>query len=280
MAELLKRQFEKQSAAGAENASAGEASERRASDRRASERQASERLEAVLERLVAQQEQTNEHLRQQQVSQEATTQELRDWRAATQRSFAQTFLRKMALEVPPVVLAVLLAFGINSWWQNNKQEHLTRIARENIVREMQVNQARLENNVQNNRNRVGEISSSIERLSQEPADTAAIPALGVDMYALTEAAWRAAGLSGTLPSLDQEFAVAASKIYQVQLIRSDQIQGYLTSMTDVATKKPENLLPSVLQNKAILEDMVHNDEFLLRLYNEFLEKYDPTALAE
>ena len=275
MAELLKRQFEKQSAAGPKNASAGDASERRAS-----ERQASERLEAVLERLVAQQEQTNEHLRQQQISQEATTQELRDWRATTQRSFAQTFFRKMALEVPPVVLAVLLAFGINSWWQNNKQEQLTRIARENIVREMQNNQAALENNIRNNQSRVVEVSTYLKKHTQDPTDTANTPMLGVEMYTLTEAAWAAAGLSGVLPNLDQKFVMAASKIYQVQLTRSGQIEGYLTSMTGVETKKAENLLPSVLQNEAILNDMVHNDEFLLRLYTEFLDKYGPTAAAE
>ena len=270
MADLLKRQFDKQSAASPESASAHEASERRAS----------ERLEAILERLVAQQEQTNEHLQQQRASQEANTQELRNWRAATQRSFAQTFLRKMALEVPPVVLAVLLAFGINSWWQNSKQEHLTRIARENIVREIKGNQATLENNIQNNRDRIVEVSTLVRKFSHGPIDTTGLPMLGVGMYTLTEAAWEAAGLSGTLPSLDQDFVVAASKIYQVQLTRNGQIQGYLTSMTDVATKKTENLLPSVLQNKAILEGMVHNDEFLLQLYNEFLEKYGSTTAAE
>lgn len=256
VADLLRRQFDKQ-------ADVGKASGQ----------------QEVLKQLLAAQQIANESLQQQVAAQEEQTRALREWQAATQRSFSQTFLRKMALEVPPVVLAVLLAFGINSWWQSSKQEQLTHTARENILREMQVNQATLENNAQRNRNRIDEISVSVEKFSKDPTDTAAIPKLGVEMYALTEAAWEAAGLSGTLPSLDQDFVVAASKIYQIQLTRGNQIQGYIISMTDVATKKPENLLPSVLQNKAILEDMVHNDEFLLRLYNEFLEEYGPAPVA-
>ena len=270
MAELLKRQFEKQSAAGTENASAREASESRTS----------ERLEAALEQLVEQQRQTNEHLRQQRTSQEANIQELRDWRAATQRSFAQTFFRKMALEVPPVVLAVLLAFGINSWWQNSKQEHLTRIARENIVREIQINAGVLENNIQGNQRRVAEVRRSIQQLTEDPTDTADMAVRGMELYTLTEAAWESAGLSGSLSNLDQDFMMNASKLYRIQLSRNSQTAGAALAMKDIETRKPENLLAALLQNELVLQELIHIEEFLLQLYNKFLEKYDPTTLAE
>ncbi len=275
MADLLKRQFEKQSAAGAENAAADESSERRASDR-----QALERLEAVLERLVGQQELTNDHLRQQQVSQEANTQELRDWRETTQRSFAQTFFRKMALEVPPVVLAVLLAFGINSWWQNSKQEQLTRIARENIVREIQINAGVLENNIQGNQRRIVEIRKSIQQLTEDPTDTADMAVRGMQLYTLTEAAWESAGLSGSLSNLDQNFMMTASKLYRLQLSRNSQTAGATLAMKDIETLKPENLLAALLQNELVLQELIHIEEFLLSEYNDFLDEYGPTAAAE
>ena len=270
MAELLKRQFEKQSAAGPKNSS----------EREASERQASERLEAILERLVAQQEQTNEHLQQQRASQEANTQELRNWRAATQRSFARTFLRKMALEVPPVVLAVLLAFGINSWWQNSKQEHLTRIARENIVREIQINAEVLENNIQGNQRRVAEVRRSIQQLTEDPTDTADMAVRGMELYTLTEAAWESAGLSGSLSNLDQDFMMNASKLYRIQLSRNIQTAGAALAMKDIETRKPENLLAALLQNELVLQELIHLEVFLLSEYTEFLNKYGSTTAAE
>lgn len=255
MADLLKRQFEKQAGTNS----------------------ASKRQEDALEQLLAEQRLANEHLQRQLTAQEQQTQELRDWRAVTQRGFAQTFLRKMALEVPPVVLAVLLAFGINSWWQNSKQERLTRVARENIIQEIQTNTALLEKNIRDNERRIPEIEGSVQQLLKDPGDTSAIAVQGMQMYALTEAAWESAGLSGSLSSLDQDFMMSASKLYQVQLSRSNQIAASLVAMRDVENQKSENLLASLRQNKLVLDNMVHNDGYLLYLYTEFLDEYGEGA---
>ena len=212
MADLLKRQLEKQSAAAPDDASG---------------RQVPDQLETLLERLVAQQEQTNEHLRQQRTAQEANTQELRDWRAATQRSFAQTFFRKMALEVPPVVLAVLLAFGINSWWQNSKQEQLVQSATRNIQTEIQFNLARLESNVEKNQQYLQDLDDQIATLTQEGFNESKDYGRGIAILPLKDAAWRAANLSGAVAQFPSDAIQDMAEVYSyVEAQTSFNVQIY------------------------------------------------------
>ena len=45
----------------------------------------------------------------------------------------------MLIEVPPVVLAVLLAFGINSWWQQRRADLAAEKAYRNIITELKIN---------------------------------------------------------------------------------------------------------------------------------------------
>ncbi|WKN42569.1 hypothetical protein [Tunicatimonas pelagia] len=89
--------------------------------------------------LVAQQQKTNELLEKLHNSIEAQTEEFRDWRESTRRSVSKAFLRKMLVEIPPVVIAVLLAFGINSWWQQRRADINAEKAYRNIVSELSSN---------------------------------------------------------------------------------------------------------------------------------------------
>lgn len=236
-----------------------------------------EKLSEALERLIAQQQQTNDHLQKLQSSTEAQTQAFRNWQETTRRSASKQFLRKMALEIPPVVIAVLLAFGINSWWQNLKQQRLTDIARENIIEEVKSNYFTLQKNIEDNRKRIPKIKSSLETLLENPSDTIDNAGRGIDIYTLTEAAWEAANSSGILSNLNQDFVLDAYKIYNLQLQRD--AQGFTSGIT-VEMYKPENKRFMLMRNQSFIKNLIGNDEFLLKLYDNFLEEYATSTPTE
>ena len=64
----------------------------------------------------------------------------------------------------------------------------------------------------------------------------------------------------------------AAEIYNLQLQREHKIQGYLSS---IYTRESvmNNLVGLIRLNKMFIVDLKDDDEYILRLYREFLEKY-------
>jgi len=227
----------------------------------------------ALEKMITQQQQTNEQLQKLHRSAEAQIQEFRDWQASTRRSASKDFLRKMALEIPPVVIAVLLAFGINSWWQQQKSDELQETSIENIHREIQTNLADLEQTIMKNQEYLQELKDQVSTLLQDGYDDEQQFGSGISIAPLKDAAWQAANISGAVANFSPESIQELAEVYSFVTTQIDY-NFYAISRLDLKGRlRPETLLLSLETNLLILENYIEVSRNTADKHRLFLEKY-------
>lgn len=238
-------------------------------------------LTPPLEAMVEQQRQTNEQLSRlaEAVGQLHHELQKNSQATASRRGLASRFWRKMALEVPPVVLAVLLAFGINSWWQGVKEQQRAELIVANVISEVKKNKQDLERNIADNAKRLPKLNALVEALSANPNDTSLTRHTGIDNYELTEAAWQTAILSSSFGSIDADIIMDAAKIYNLQLKRDARINEYIGS---AYTRNLSffGTLDNIILHKGFVENLIKSDRNILKLYQAFLEKYGSVSAEE
>ena len=229
-----------------------------------------DQLAPKLQAMIEQQQQTNAQLGHLVTAVSQLNERVQE---NNQRNARYPFWKKMALEVPPVVLAVLLAFGINSWWQGVKEQQRADSAVANVVKEIWKNMSTVEVNVEKNSQRLPKLAVSIALLKANPEDTITLEGRGIDNFELTQAAWQALVISNSLSAIDENMVMDAAEIYDTQLKRESRVEGYLSSLY---TRDPSffSSLNSLIINEAFIENFLKVDRRLLKLYGEFLEKYD------
>ena len=116
-----------------------------------------DQLAPKLQAMIEQQQQTNAQLAHLVT---AVSQLNEQGQKNNRRNARYPFWKKMALEVPPVVLAVLLAFGINSWWQGVKEQQRADLAVANVVKEIRKNRSLVETNTERNGQRLPKLAAS------------------------------------------------------------------------------------------------------------------------
>ena len=245
-----------------------------------------DRMQPTLERMVEQQQQTNAQLGHLVTA----VSQLGEWvQENTQRiehnaarRNATPLWKKMALEVPPVVLAVLLAFGINSWWQGVKEEQEATLAVESIIAEIKENDVTLKRNIAKNEAEEKIIAAKIQKIESGEGDS--VNAQGpIHMFTLTEAAWQTASLSNVFKNINRDLLMDAAEIYNKQLSREDRIDNYFSTILFSSETFQEDRQAKLIHLRArqsFLAFLTGSDQYKRRLYRQFLEKYDhpqPTA---
>ena len=190
------------------------------------------------------------------------------------------FLRKMAIEVPPVVLAVLLAFGINSWWQQRRAEQVAAQSLANIIAETRANLNLYERVIQLDRR-------NLERLNRQISDVKAGIihqdtlygagrgyGQGVNTFIMQEGAWQAATLTGGIGHFSPDLVQDASEMYSRIHFRNVGHAGF--SFGGYERYQKEMLLAYLLENQDVLLDHISNCTYEMDIVRSFLEKHDPT----
>ena len=192
-------------------------------------------------------------------------------RNAEPRNAEPPFWKKMALEVPPVVLAVLLAFGINSWWQQRQRAQVAANSKANITREVKRNLATVENNYEGNKRNIVMMKELIQQAKASPDSL--IQGTGVKVFPLTDAAWQSSYLTGAIRDLDHSFIQDAATIYGLQEDIKAELYGTLSALTGIDTYQPENTISSLMIETDLIKEYIGDSELIMRYYREFLEKY-------
>ena len=201
--------------------------------------------------------------------------------ARRQRS-SRIFLRKMATEVPPVVLAVLLAFGINSWWQQRNDRQLAAQSLSNIVTESRANFLIYERIIQQDQRNLQRLKRQIEEVIAGIIHLDTLHQIGygqgINLFTLSEGAWQAATLTGGIEHFDPNLVQDASKMYSKIHFRNMEHAGF--EFNDYERYQEETLLGFLLENRDILTDHINNCASDMNLVRSFLEKYDPTFKSQ
>lgn len=194
-----------------------------------------------------------------------------------QRSW-KTYLRHMAIEVPPVVLAVLLAFGINSWWQQQKVEQLAAQSLDNIIAETRVNLGLYEQVIRLDQRNLKRLNRQIDDVKAGIVHLDTLYGAGrgygqgVNTFVMQEGAWQAATLTGGVTRFSPDLLQDASEMYSRIHYRNVDHAGFETSGYE--RYREEILLASLLENREMLRDHISNCTYDMTIIRSFLEKYD------
>ena len=229
-------------------------------------------LTPKLEQMIEQQQQTNAQLGHLVTAVSQLNERVQENTQRMEANASRSFWKKMVWEVPPVVLAVLLAFGINSWWRGVREQQRADLAVESIVEEVEKNVSTLKSSIERNSARIPKLNASAQLLEEASDSLARIEGLGIDNFELTEAAWQTVVMSNSLASIDNNLLMNAAKIYDEQLGRERRIDDYIASQysRDFSFFRS---LDNIEMNVAFIENLVKKDKYLLRISREFLEKY-------
>ena len=190
------------------------------------------------------------------------------------------FLRKMAIEVPPVVLAVLLAFGINSWWQQRRAEQVAAQALDNIIAETQANLVLYKRVIRLDQRNLKRLNREIRQVRAGIIDLDTLYGAGrgygqgVNTFVMQEGAWQAATLTSGIERFSSDLIQDASEVYSRIHFRNVDHAGF--HFGGYERYQEETLLASLLENQDILLDHISNCSYDTKIIRSFLEKYDPT----
>ena len=199
--------------------------------------------------------------------------------AVRQQRGWRIFLRKMAIEMPPVVLAVLLAFGVNSWWQQRRAEQVAAQSMANIIAETHANLNLYERVIRLDQR-------NLRRLNRQISDVRAGIIYqdtllgagrgygqGINTLIMQEGAWQAATLTGGIGRFSADFIQDASEMYSKIHFRNIEHAEFRSSGYE--RYQEETLLASLLENQDVLLDHISNCTYDMGIIRSFLEKYNP-----
>ena len=182
------------------------------------------------------------------------------------------FLSKMTIEIPSVVFAVLLALGVNSWWNTHQNERMAEEMQQKIVLEVEENRKDLEEDISANEELLPQLQKLVAQLKSNEEDITNVT-LGMVYSTLRSTAWQTANLTGALQHMDQEIVMEIADLYAVQEIYLEVGMAYIQQIGSIELNKESNRLPAAETNINQIKLSNQLGETLLALYQEFLEKY-------
>lgn len=197
--------------------------------------------------------------------------QISDWKKSSSRFSLKKLLIKLISETPPIVIAVLLAFGINSWWQNLTNEKLSADSYRMIIQEARFNLGILEEIVNDDKKQLEKVEAFLEDIDSNEVDQDKDYSTGISLYPLKNVAMETLALSGNITNLDQDFLEEAA--FLKSLVDSDD--GYRTGILPImATTLQGDVAEGLQRRKEILRDHIRNYGYYAERHREFLKKYD------
>ncbi len=178
----------------------------------------------------------------------------------------------MAIEVPSVVFAVLLALGVNSWWNSYQNKRMAAEMQQKIVLEVQKNKADLEEDIHANKEHLTRLQRLVAQLKNDEENITSVT-LGIVYSILPSTAWQTANLTGALQHMEQEVVMEMADLYTLQELYLEIGMEYIRQIGSVELNKESNRLPAAEANFSQVNLSNILGEELMTSYQEFLEKY-------
>ncbi len=187
---------------------------------------------------------------------------------AVQGAISRLPVQKLLIEVLSIVLAVLLALGMNQWRETLANRALAQTALANIELELRSNQDLLVLLNENNRS----VTASIHNEDVETESSAAfVPGLQ-----LQEIAWNALLSTGVSSYVDYDTVLMLSKLYSVQEVYKELgtqiVQAELNSAAYAAAAG------TTIDEQQKLEQFAGFLELLVAIEIELLQTYEITLV--
>ncbi|MCW8803895.1 MAG: hypothetical protein OQK57_05805 [Ignavibacteriaceae bacterium] len=179
-------------------------------------------------------------------------------------------LTNILVEVFSVILAVLLALGVNEWRTTKNNEDLGLAAFDKIVKEVKSNKKRLDDILLNHKKILVEIDSVISKLKRKSND---ISFGQIVFEAPSATAWEAAKLTSAVNYLAYDKVEKITSVYSTQKIYNDVSDRVFQELVFfVPDKDREEMTDQFYRQKVYLYNLISIEEQLVEEYDKFLEE--------
>jgi len=175
-------------------------------------------------------------------------------------------LPELLLEAGSVVLAVLLALGVDEWRENRARRALAGRVQESIVREIRANSERLARVRKSNASRIENINAQIKALEGKTPVSELI--VYIDLAQLSGAAWQAAQSTEALQLLTFTWLVDVASTYEAQRLVADTQRDVVSRIGNVA---PAN---TQAQRLTEMRHVASRMSVLMMLSQQLADAYD------
>jgi hypothetical protein len=178
-------------------------------------------------------------------------------------------LTNILVEVFSVVLAVLLALGVNEWRTNKNNEDLGAEAYEKVVKEVERNRSKLDTLLANHKKILVEIDSVISKLKRNSNE---ISFGQINFETPSSTAWEAAKLTAAVNYLEYDRVEMITSVYSTQKVYSDVSDRIFQELVFfVPDKDREKMINQFFKQKVYLNNLILIEEQLIQEYKKFLE---------
>lgn len=175
---------------------------------------------------------------------------------------------ELTLEVVSIVLAVLVALGVDQWRQSLADAALADTARVGVLEEIGSNrQELLDSRVSN--------AALTERIQAALASAEVVRELDIrfEFALLSTAAWETAQITGALRHLDFDWVEDISRLHRVQMLFDEAQEGMVQSISGLTVSGPDEL-----RNR--LRDLRQRLRVVMEIGEGLLSAYDEVAVEE
>jgi hypothetical protein len=178
-------------------------------------------------------------------------------------------LPEILLEAASVVLAILLAFGVDQWREDRSRREMAERARATIMSELRANRAELQGTTRLNGERIAVMEQQIAMLQKKQAKSLDT---GMNLSQLSSAAFQAAQSTQAIQFIDFEWLVRVGRVYELQ---KTYLQAQDTALNEVSMslgvlQSGEEPLPVIQRVKARLVTAQQLGTSLVKAYDEVI----------
>ncbi|MEO1050688.1 MAG: hypothetical protein AAFX87_08675 [Bacteroidota bacterium] len=178
-------------------------------------------------------------------------------------------LIKILLEIPAVIIAVLLALGLNSWKQDRDDKAMAQKSLQNIIFEIQNNLSAVKESIEDNDQARPYLDSTMARIDSGAQDIDFD--ISYDHSILSSAAWESANLTGAINHLDTKLVIDIADLYRIQDIYMNMGENFFLKMSSVEFNSDDNIRAVVKSNQNLIGLSENICRALIGGYEEFLK---------
>lgn len=186
------------------------------------------------------------------------------------KSTSKSILSKLLFEILSITFAVLLALGLNNWWENKRTRESSDNAMINIIEEVRENLKLLKANMEDNKLRITPLRATIDSLADYGVDHVQGAGIGYMHTLLKDAAWNTSNLSGVSQNFDLDIVMQLSDIYKLQALYSTMGREFFNSFLTVDYNDDNNTEALIKANLKLITLTGNTGTALEQLYEAFL----------
>lgn len=176
-------------------------------------------------------------------------------------------LPEILLEIFSVILAVLVALGVNQWQEDKENAELAQLARSKIEAEVQSNLDELEEAGTKIQSLLAQLRGTIQKI--EAGGEGQIGLL-FPVAVLSSSAWDTSKSTQALNYMDFEWVMRVGRVYDLQSIHHQsqtEVLSYISAMDEKEAREPARMLRGFLGRAEAAQEL---QQGLLKDYRDLL----------